>query len=585
MAFDEYLYSKIYAYFKQKKLDKQELERTVTLNDIRERLTILARAVTGKAIDIFPAEREGGYKNNSFFLPATFGLMPTFSENLMFYCYRILYLSTQQKLCLNAKDESELNTEIARKKAELNSEIILKNLWEDYPSLQRVFEKIKSQIENQTEKNKPFDYTWLYGKLMLNSAETIEKKELQNISNKTKEQNQDEIKTILHVKAVENIKNIEVDKKQQEDYVLTHNFEKVDTAEEFDGVWRDFDGDDELENHQNALDELSMKFTVRVDDTIHSVYQADFTENTNIADSSTSNAEESFVMFDEWNYAKRTYRKNYCKVYPKICNNSDFPFYKNTIAENASTLMILRKMLTSINNKRQKQLRQKDGDEFDIDVLNDMYTDIFSKKTPNENVYLSRRKKEKSISITLLLDVSLSSDGYAKGNRIIDVEKQAAILFGEVLNEFDIDFSVQGFYSKTRNFTYCVTLKHFDEKWNTAKTKIGSIQPEGYTRIGSALRYCAAQMQKRQSEKKWLILLSDGKPNDYDKYEGKYGIEDVRQALLEMKAANINAYALAIESQAKYYLPQMFGQNHYQILSHPRELISSLAKLFDKINN
>ena len=74
---------------------------------------------------------------------------------------------------------------------------------------------------------------------------------------------------------------------------------------------------------------------------------------------------------------------------------------------------------------------------------------------------------------------------------------------------------------------------------------------------------------KRSTKNKWVILISDGKPNDYDKYEGKYGVNDVKQALRELNERNINSYALAIEAQAKYYLPQMFGQNHYQILTTP----------------
>jgi nitric oxide reductase NorD protein len=47
----------------------------------------------------------------------------------------------------------------------------------------------------------------------------------------------------------------------------------------------------------------------------------------------------------------------------------------------------------------------------------------------------------------------------------------------------------------------------------------------------------------------------------------------------------INSYALAIEAQAKYYLPQMFGQNHYQILTTPVELLESLVKLYEKIKH
>jgi nitric oxide reductase NorD protein len=80
-------------------------------------------------------------------------------------------------------------------------------------------------------------------------------------------------------------------------------------------------------------------------------------------------------------------------------------------------------------------------------------------------------------------------------------------------------------------------------------------------------------------------LLSDGKPNDYDTYEGQYGIHDVKQSLYELNQAKINSYAIAIEAKARYYLPQMFGQNHYQILSTPDQLIHSLIKLYEKIRH
>lgn len=92
-------------------------------------------------------------------------------------------------------------------------------------------------------------------------------------------------------------------------------------------------------------------------------------------------------------------------------------------------------------------------------------------------------------------------------------------------------------------------------------------------------------LEKRDAKNKWEILISDGNPNDYDKYEGKYGINDVKQALGELNQRQINSYALAIEAQAKYYLPQMFSQNHYRILTTPVELLQSLVKLYDKIKH
>ena len=123
------------------------------------------------------------------------------------------------------------------------------------------------------------------------------------------------------------------------------------------------------------------------------------------------------------------------------------------------------------------------------------------------------------------------------------------------------------------------------EDWNKAKYKIGAIEPQGYTRIGAALRHSGAMLDKRSTKNKWVILISDGKPNDFDKYEGKYGINDVRQALRELHERQIKSYALAIEKEAKYYLPQMFGQGNHQILTTPRELLQSMVKLYEKIKN
>ena len=92
-------------------------------------------------------------------------------------------------------------------------------------------------------------------------------------------------------------------------------------------------------------------------------------------------------------------------------------------------------------------------------------------------------------------------------------------------------------------------------------------------------------MDQLDAKNKWIIVLSDGKPNDYDKYEGQHGIQDIKQALRELNERKINSFALAIEAQAKYYLPQMFGQNHYQILTSPEALLKSLVKLYEKIKH
>jgi nitric oxide reductase NorD protein len=581
---DEYIFTKFAFFFKKRKKKKEaEQLHAVNLSDIKSRLTIFARAITGNAIEIYEAEREGGYRNNNFFLPTKFSDFQTEEENVSFYLFRILYLSIQKNLNLNWTDTIEHDTLESQQKAEESSQNVLTELFQQFSVTKTYHEKFIQFYINKS-KEKP-DYSFVYGKWMQNLPNDDSEKQLENFSDKVKKAQEEKPKTIIKSKAVEEIISVQIDQKQLEDAVLQHQFEKVETAEEFGGNFRDMDGEDDLDDHSNALDEVNMKYTVRVDDVAHSVYQADFIENTTISESAESDNKEYHIKYDEWDYSKRAYKENFCKVYPKTQLKQDIPYYKKTLHNNRSTLVGLRKMLTNVNNKYQQQRRQTQGEEFDIDAITDLFIDVHSGHTPSEKIYLSKRKKEKDLSILLLLDVSLSSDGYAAGNRVIDVEKQVSILFGEILDEFNIDFSIDCFYSKTRNHSTYITLKDFDDNWNTAKYRIGAIEPSGYTRIGAALRHSGALLDKRDTKNKWVILISDGKPNDYDKYEGKYGVNDVKQALRELNERQINSYALAIEAHAKYYLPQMFGQNHYQILTTPVELVQSLVKLYEKIKH
>ena len=584
---DEYIFTKFAFFFKKRKRKKEaELEYTVYLSEVKERLTIFARAITGESIEIFEAKREGGYRNNNFFLPAKFQDFPTVDENVSFYLFRILYLSIQKNLGLNWKDNQEHDLKESQIKSEESSNKVLNQLFLQFPITNDYYEKFFSFYKSKLDKKGSADYSYLYGKWMQDTPNEDSDKQLENFTDKVKKANEEQPKTLIKSKAVEEIISVQIDQKQMEDAVLQHQFEKVETAEEFGGNFRDMDGDDDLDDHSNALDEVDMKFTVRVDDTAHSVYQADFIENTTISESAESSDKKAyFESYDEWDFSSRTYRENFCKVYPKTQVESDGSYYKKTLSDNRSTLVGLRKMLATVNNKYQQQRRQRQGEEFDIDAITDLFIDLKSGHTPTEKIYLSKRKKQKDLSILLLLDISLSSDGYAAGNRVIDVEKQVSILFGEILDEFNIDFSIDCFYSKTRNHSTYLTLKGFDEDWNIAKHRVGAIEPNGYTRIGPALRHSGALLDKRDTKNKWVILISDGKPNDYDKYEGKYGINDVKQALRELNERQINSYALAIEANAKYYLPQMFGQNHYQILTTPVELLQSLVKLYEKIKH
>ena len=586
MELDQLIFQKLFRFYKkQKKVDPLVSARTVKLAELQPKLIILARALTGKPIDIFTASRDGGWQNNTFYLPQSFDKLATVEENIQFYIFRLCYLYVQQKLNLNWQPETDISGQDSIKEAERSSGKVLEILFQEFAVLEPVYTKLKTTLEEEAvllNNNTAPDYTWLYGHWMKNKTQTAGN-DLEHINKLRQFVEDQKVTTEIKAKAADEVETIQVDKKAQEDFTLQHHFEKVDTAEEFNGVWRDFDGDDSLENDAEALNELNLKQTVRVDDPVHSVYQADFAGNLTIAESKETEFEGNFIAYPEWNFAKRTYKKDFCKVFPFNIKDENINYYSNTLKSNARILRSLKKRFAQMDNALEVVSRQPSGDDFDIDAVTDMYADIVANHTPNEKIYLSKRKRKKDLAILFLLDLSLSSDGFINGNRVLDIEKQVVIILGEALNDSQVDFEIAGFSSKTRNYCSYFNIKSFEQPWVKARHHVGAVEPSGYTRIGPSLRHAGSRLKKQAARKKWLVLLSDGKPNDYDKYEGKYGIQDIKQALRELNAEDINTYAVAIEDQARYYLPQMFGQNHYSILSSPVQMIQSLAKLYEKI--
>jgi nitric oxide reductase NorD protein len=585
MEIDQLIFKGIYNFYKKitVKVDEEELSRTVFLEPLKPRLIILSRALTGFQNEIVTSEREGGWSGLTFYLPKSVSFNNSLEDNINFYLFRVLYLSVQQKLDLNWNDNENHKTNESQQKAIENSEQVLTQLFIEYPNTKQIYETQKNNlIDFYTKQQKEPDFTWLYGRWMKKNHHTFNANTL-TPENGASEFEKPEITTEIDANPSDEVETVAINQKQLEDNVATNNFEKVDTLSEFNGTFKEMDGDDTLSDDEEALRELNLKHTVRTDEKNHSVYKAEFVNSKANIIVENKLDKGYFLHYDEWDYKNRTYKPNFCKVYPKKVDEKFSNYAVKKLNENEKTKRALLKLFTQIHNEYEKVERVIAGEEIDLDAVVDAFTDIYSKKTPSEKIYTTKRKKKKDLSVLILMDTSLSSEGYTNNEKVLDVEKTSVLLFGEVLNEFGISFQIDTFSSRTRNNCSYKSIKKFNENWLKTRNRIGAIEAEDYTRIGTALRHAGAELENEKTSRKWIILLSDGKPNDYDTYEGNYGIEDVKKALSELSNKHIHTFSLAIEAQAKYYLPQMFGHNNYNILSKPNDLPFAFGKFYKKI--
>ncbi len=581
MEIDQLIFKKVWKFIASFNKDKQtdNPEITVYLNDIKNKLTIIARSLSGNAIEIYPAENYSCSKNNIYFLPEKYKRFHDRTANYFYFIFRIFYLQTEQLLKSKIKIQEETDITNSLQEACLLSTAVLAKLQKEYPLLITHYEQLFSTIEKTDEAIKVWHNEW-FGKLVANDTD------FQNNAADKKVNQWEQLNEIkkdvveLNAKTKEQIDVLEVDKEKQEEYTLTHNFEKIETLDDFNGKWRDFEDDEDLGESSEALEELNMNQMVRVDSPSHSVLHADFFNSQGIKEATENNSGIITKKLDEWDYAKKKYKKNFCNIYESSFTETAPDYTQFTFQKNKIILHRLEKKLNQFFNTFQKTSRQPDGDEPDLDAITERFTDIYSGFTPSENIFLSKRKRAKDVAILLLTDISLSTDGYVEGHRILDTEKQSLLLFCEVLNRYGTPFQIDVFSSKTRNHCEYHTVKQMYENWNTSKHRIGALSPKGYTRIGAAIRNAHEQMKNNKARKKWILLLTDGKPNDYDRYEGKYGIEDVKQAVREVRKDDIQISVLAIDSNARFYLPQMLGKGAFQLVHHPQYLPEALTQFY-----
>lgn len=590
MGWEEFIFKKSYntvrEIFSSEKEPFSEA-KIAKLSELKSRLSILAKSLTGENIEIFPAEKEGGFQDRVYFLPQSYSHGPDTFSNLQFYIFRILYISEQRRLGFHwKKGENRSRNESLKAAAETYPQVLL-SLQTKFPEAISLFgsvENVERVYQRSILKNKnvPEDLSLLYGVWMSSSGSEMENRVASQELLSQKSEN-DKIETELEGLPRERIEVIQADLKAQEDYTLMHQFEKVETAEEFQGNWRDFDGSDNLSEQEEAIRELDLRQTVRSNEPTHSIFRTDFFSGLFAGEVESDRSGENPISYDEWDFKKRKYRKDHCKVFPKIFPDGDHGFAQKIFHENHSVLNSLRSRMNRFFNLKTSLKRQAYGEDLDLDAALQYFSDLYCGQTPTENVYLSDRNRLREVSILLLADMSLSTDSYVNNQRILDVEKASLVLFGQICAEFGDRFRIDSFYSNTRNHCDYSNIKSFDEPWERSRDRIGLMEAKGYTRIGPAIRHSLSLIQKEKSQKRWILLLTDGKPNDYDRYEGKYGIEDVKKAINECDRSNVGVFALAIDKSAKQYLPAMLGKESYRILPNPKELPEALTDFFIKL--
>lgn len=361
-----------------------------------------------------------------------------------------------------------------------------------------------------------------------------------------------------------------------------HTFEKAETLEEYSGLNRKNDDEDELDEHAEALRSVDMKHVVRTRERPRSIYRSDIVMD-GLAFEVGDDAPAAGIPYPEWDYKKHQHKPDWCFIRQHMLRDSDAAWAQRTATKHRSVILDLRKKIAALATQTQRAKRQPDGPELDIDAVVAAQVSVLSGHSPDDRLYIQRQRKLHDVAALILMDQSYSTDAWLDDVRVLDTIRETLFCVGEVMDEFIETFAVAGFSSNTRRQCDFHLIKDFAESWHGTRARLGSLEAQGYTRIGPALRHAQELLIRQPSEKRVIFLITDGRPCDYDRYEGEYGIRDVRKAIENGNRHGIMTHAFAIEKRACEQFPRMFSRQHYDIVPNPRALVASMCGAFARL--
>ncbi len=295
--------------------------------------------------------------------------------------------------------------------------------------------------------------------------------------------------------------------------------------------------------------------------------------------------------YDEWDYLIGDYRPDWCALRELPVGDDAGHFFHQALVRHADLVPEIRRHFQRVRPETYRPVRGlEDGEDFDLNAAVDAHVDRRLQRTPSTKLYTQRYRQERDVATLFLLDMSASTDETRAETtgRIIDIAKEALVLMAAALEEIGDAYAIYGFSGQGRDNVQVFPVKSFAERLSsTVKGRIGGIEPQGSTRMGTALRHAASRMRRLSAPARHLVLLSDGFPQDFDYGQDRtshtYGIRDTAVALREVEQAGIRPFCITVDVAGHDYLREMCDGTRYLIIENVADLPRELPKIYQRL--
>lgn len=368
------------------------------------------------------------------------------------------------------------------------------------------------------------------------------------------------------------------DQVERRDSLILHKFEAILSFADFLNLNRRTD-DDDLDAAKKAMDDLE---ELSLTD-ISKAPASKFKLNLDLAPSDVNReAVSGQHTYDEWDVQSQSYLKDHCRVYASDTAPADAPAPQDAAA--ARRIRTVRRQFEAFRPRPVTLKAQPDGDTLDLSSVIRARTDLAATGAAQDRLWCQTRPTARDLAISILIDTSRSTESAVTGRAVIDIEREALTALAWGLHACGDPLAIHAFSSLRRNRVYVERCKDFTDPMSPAvECKLASLRPGFYTRLGAAIRHVSADLQTTPQAAKLLLVLTDGKPNDIDHYEGRHGIEDTRKAVREARMRGQSVFGITVDPKGQSWFPRLFGPGGYAVIAQPEHLITTLPTLYRQL--
>jgi nitric oxide reductase NorD protein len=295
------------------------------------------------------------------------------------------------------------------------------------------------------------------------------------------------------------------------------------------------------------------------------------------------------LTYPEWDTRTGRYLPAHARVLVSAVEPDAGTAPGSTDPRASARIRAVRKQFEALRPGRILTTGHPDGDDLDMERIVRARVDFSATGEGCDRVWMQTRRERRDLAVSILLDVSRSTEGRVTGHggesrSVIEIAREALSALAGGLEACGDDFAINAFSSLRRQRVWLHRVKRFDEPMGPLiDARIAALKPGHYTRLGAAIRHASAELQRQARKRRLLLVITDGKPNDLDHYEGRHGIEDSHMAVREARRAGQSVFGITVDRDGKAWFPRMFGQGGYALIPHPDRLTQALPQIYRQL--